>query len=144
MTLFGSRDFADVISSSHTGLGWALSPMAGVIKKTGREEGQGIKEAEIGVKQLQAKECQQPLEAQRRNRLSPQSAQQLSRIQLFPTPWTAAHHASLSITNSQSLLMSIQSVMPFNHPILCRPLLLSPSIFLSIRVFSNESVLHIR
>ena len=58
MTLFGSRDFADVISSSHTGLGWALGPMAGVIKKTGREEGQGIKEAEIGVKQLQAKECQ--------------------------------------------------------------------------------------
>ena len=62
------------------------------------------------------------------------------------TPWTAAHQASLSITNSQSLLklMSIELVMPSNHLILCRPLLLSPAIFPSIRVFSNESVLHIR
>ena len=62
------------------------------------------------------------------------------------TPWTAARQASLSITNSQCLhkLMSIASVMPFNHLILCRPLLLPPSIFPSIRVFSNESVLHIR
>ena len=70
----------------------------------------------------------------------------LSRVQLFSTPWTAAHQASLSITNSQSLLklMSIESVMPSNHLILCCPLLLPPSIFPSIRVFSNESVLHIR
>ena len=62
------------------------------------------------------------------------------------TPWTAARQASLSITNSQSLLklMSITSVMPSNHLILCRPLLLLPSIFSSARVFSNESVLHIR
>ena len=62
------------------------------------------------------------------------------------TLWTAAHQASLSITNSQSLLklMSIESVMPSNHLILCRPLLFPPSIFPSIRVFSNESVLHIR
>ena len=62
------------------------------------------------------------------------------------TPWTAAHQASLSISNSQSLpkLMSIESVMPSNYLILCRPLLLPPSIFSSIRVFSNESVLHIR
>ena len=62
------------------------------------------------------------------------------------TPWTAAHQASLSITNSRSLLklMSIESVMPSNHLILCRPLLLLPSIFPSIRVFSNESVLLIR
>ena len=62
------------------------------------------------------------------------------------TPWTAACQASLSITNSQSLLklMSIESVMPSNHLILCHPLLLPPSIFLSIRVFSNESVLHSR
>ena len=66
--------------------------------------------------------------------------------QLFVTPWTAACQASLSITNSQSLpkLMSIESVMPSNHLILCCPLLLLPSIFPSIRVFSNESVLHIR
>ena len=64
----------------------------------------------------------------------------------FAIPWTAAHQASLSITNSQSLLklMSIESVMPSNHLILCHPLLLLPSIFPSIRVFSNESVLHIR
>ena len=62
------------------------------------------------------------------------------------TPWTAAHQASLSITNSWSLLklMSIEAVMPSNNLILCRPLLLLPSIFPSIRVFSNESVLHIR
>ena len=62
------------------------------------------------------------------------------------TPWTAAHQASLSITNSWSLLklMSIESVMPSNHLILCHPLLLLPSIFSSIRVFSNESVLCIR
>ena len=67
-------------------------------------------------------------------------------IRLFVTPWTAARQTSLSITNSQSLLklMSIESVMPSNHLILCRPLLLPPSIFPSIRVFSNESVLHIR
>ena len=70
------------------------------------------------------------------------SAQSLSRVQLFVTPWTAARQASPSITSSQSLLklMSIESVMPSNHLILCCPLLL-PSIFPSIRVFSNESVL---
>ena len=69
-----------------------------------------------------------------------------SRVQLFVTPWTAAHQASLSTTNSWSLLkyMSIELVMPSNHLILCRPLFLPPSIFPSIRVFSNESVLHIR
>ena len=74
------------------------------------------------------------------------SVQSLSRVQLFETPWTAARQASLSITNSQSLfkLMSIESVMPSNHLILCRPLLLPPLIFPSIRVFSSESVLCIR
>ena len=74
------------------------------------------------------------------------SVQLLSCFQPFVTPWTAACQASLSITNSQSLLkfMSIESVMPSNHLILCRPLLLLPAVFLSIRVFSNESVLHIR
>ena len=74
------------------------------------------------------------------------SVQSLSRVQLFATPWTAACQASLSITNSRSLLklMSIESVMPSNHFILCRPLLLLPSIFPSIRVFSNESALCIR
>ena len=75
-----------------------------------------------------------------------QSVQSLSRVKIFGTPWTAAHQASLYITNSQSLLklMSIESVMPSNHLILCRPLLLLPSIFPSIRVFSNESALRIR
>ena len=69
--------------------------------------------------------------------------QSLHRIQLFATPWTAAHWASLSVTNSQSLLklMFIESVMPSNHLILCHPLLLLPSVFPSIRVFSSESVL---
>ena len=74
------------------------------------------------------------------------SVQSLSRVQLFATPWTAARQASLSITNSWSLvkLMSIELVMPSNHLILCRPLLLPPSLFPSIRVFSNELVLRIR
>ena len=75
------------------------------------------------------------------------SVQLFSCVGLFVTPWTAAHQASLSLTNSQSLLrrMSIEFVMPSNHLILCRhPLLLLPSIFASIRVFSNEIVLRIR
>ena len=74
------------------------------------------------------------------------SVQSLSRVRLFATPWTAAHQASLSITNCQSLLklMSIESVMPSNQLIFCRPLLLLPSIFPSIRVFSNESTLRMR
>ena len=74
------------------------------------------------------------------------SFQSLSRVQLFVTPWTTACQASLSITNSLSppKPMSIESVMPSNHLILCHPLLLLPSIFPSIRVFSNESALHIR
>ena len=73
------------------------------------------------------------------------SVQSLSRVWLFVTPWTAAHQASLSITNSRNTPkpMSIESVMPSNHLILCRFLLLPSSIFPSIRVFSNESVLHI-
>ena len=71
---------------------------------------------------------------------------QFSSVRLFATPWTSAHQASLSITNSRSLfkLMSIELVMASNHLILCHPLLLPPSIFPSIRVFSNESVLCIR
>ena len=75
-----------------------------------------------------------------------ESVQSLCCVQLFATPWTAAHQPSLSITSSQSLLrlMSIEAVMPSNYQILCRPLLLLPSIFPSIRVFSNESVLCIR
>ena len=77
-------------------------------------------------------------------RVQSSSVQSLSRVRPFATPWTAAHQASLSITNSQSLLMSTESVMPSNHLILCRPLLLPPSIFPSIRVFSIESVLCIR
>ena len=73
------------------------------------------------------------------------SVQSLSPVRLFVTPWTAARQASLSITNSRNLpkLMSIESVMPSNHLILCCPLLLLPSIFPSIRVFSNDSALHI-
>ena len=72
--------------------------------------------------------------------------QSLSRVRLFATPWITAPQASLSITNSQSSLRltSIESVMPSSHLILCHPLLLLPSIFPSIRVFSNESTLHMR
>ena len=74
------------------------------------------------------------------------SVQLLSHVQLFAIPWTAARQTSLSFINSQSLLklMSIESVMPSNHLILCCPLLLLPSIFPCIRVFSNESILCIR
>ena len=75
-----------------------------------------------------------------------QSVQLLSHVRLFATPWIAAHQASLSITNSRGSLrlMSIELVMPSSHLILCRPLLLLPSIRPSIRVFSNESILRIR
>ena len=74
------------------------------------------------------------------------SVQLLSHVRLFAIPWTAACHASLSIINSQSLLklMSIESVMPSKHLLLCHSLLLLPSVFPSVRVFSTESVLHIR
>ena len=74
------------------------------------------------------------------------SVQSLSCVRLFATPWTSVCQASLSITNSWGLLkfMSIELVMPSNHLIICRPLLVPPSIFSSIRVFSNELVLHIR
>ena len=80
------------------------------------------------------------------NKYSVQFSQSLSRVWLFATPWSAAHQDSLSITNSQSLLklMFFKSVMPSNHLILCHPLLLQPSIFPSIRVFSNELVPRIR
>ena len=76
---------------------------------------------------------------------SVQFIQLLSRVRLFATPWIAAHQASLSITNSRSSpkLMSIEWVMPFSHLILCRPLLLLPPIPPRIRVFSNESALHV-
>ena len=74
------------------------------------------------------------------------SVQSLNHVLCFAIPWTAAHQASVSITNSQSLLklMPIKSVMPSNHLILCCPLVLLPSIFPGIRVFSNESAFHIR
>ena len=74
------------------------------------------------------------------------SVQSHSHIRLFVTPWTAAHQVSLSLTNSRNLLrlISIESVMPSNHLILCHPLFVPPSIFPSIRVFSNESLLRIR
>ena len=80
------------------------------------------------------------------NNFHGKSVQSLSHVRLFATPWTAARQASLSITNTRSLLklMSTESEMPSNHLILCRPLLLLPSVFPSIRVFSNESVLRIR
>ena len=90
------------------------------------------------------------LEVQRRleyrNLLQFSSVQSLSHVRLFETPWTAAHKVSLSITNSRSLLKLTftESVMPSNHLILCHPLVFLPSIFPSIRIFSNELALHIR
>ena len=100
---------------------------------------------------IQSAELSFPIDGQshliRASMLTPfSSVQLLSRVWVFATPWTAASQASLSITNSQSLLelMSIEAVMPSNHLILCHRLFLLPSIFHSIRVFSNESVLRIR
>ena len=86
------------------------------------------------------------LQSMQSKRIQFSSLQSLSRVPLFVTPWTAARQASLSITNSWSLLIlkSIESVMPYNHLILCHHLLLPPSIFPSIRIFSNESVLRNR
>ena len=83
---------------------------------------------------------------EKRRGLQFSSVQLFSHVRLFATPWTAACQASLSITNSRSLLklMSIELVMPSNHLILCRPLLLLPSIFPSIKVFSSDSLLCIR
>ena len=80
------------------------------------------------------------------SRIQFSSVQSLSHVRLFATPWNAACHASLSITNSWSFLKfkSIELVMPSNHPIICRPLLLLPSVFPSIRFFPSESVLRIR
>ena len=88
--------------------------------------------------------CQ--LKKKSKNKIQFSSVQLLSRVRLFATPWTAAHEASLSITNSWSLpkLMSIESVMPSSHLIPCHPLLLLPPILPSIRVFSNESTLLMR
>ena len=96
--------------------------------------------------------AQRPLQTQagdassRRDKISSVQFSHSSRVRLLATPWTAGRQASLSITNSWSLLklMSIESMMPFNHLILCRPLLLLPSIVPSIGVFSSELVLHIR
>ena len=96
------------------------------------------------MSQLFAHQVAKVLEFQLQHQFS--SVQSLSRAQLFATPWTAARQASLFIINSQSppKPMSIESMMPSNHLIFCRPLLPQPSIFTSIKVFSNESVLHIR
>ena len=93
---------------------------------------------------LFASDAQKVLELQFQHEFS--SVQLLSHVRLFATPRTAAHQASLSITNFWSLLklMSIESVTSSNHLILCRPLLLLPSVFPSLRVFSSESILHIR
>ena len=101
---------------------------------------------------LQPPTLAHPEQTQESTECWPQTAVQfssvwsLSHVRLFATLWTAAHQVSLSITNSWSLLklMPIKSMMPSNHLILCRPLLLLPSIFPNILVFSNESVLHIR
>ena len=87
-----------------------------------------------------------PIWAVKKSTVQFSSVQSLSRVRLFETPWTAARQASLSITNSQSWLKltSIESMMPSSHLILCCPLLLLPPIPPSIRVFSNESALHMR
>ena len=100
----------------------------------------------VNVWQKTTKLCKAIILQLKKINLKNSSVQSLSCVRLFVTPRTVAHQASLSITNSQSLfkLMSIESVMPSNHLILCHPLLLPPSIFPGIMVFSSESVLHIR
>ena len=118
-----------------------------LFKKTGDTKGRSY--FKMGtIKNRNCKDLKEAEEIQ--NRLQEytefSSVHSLSRIWLFASPWTAAHQASLSINNSQSLLklMSIESVIPANHLILCRPLLLPPLILPSIRVFSDESFLQIR
>ena len=100
---------------------------------------------EVGIFNL-TKEKHKWVWIKQKLKCSVQSVQSFSPVWLSATPWTAARQASLSITNSQSLLkfMSIASVMPSSHLILCHPRLVLPSIFPSIRIFSNESILHIR
>ena len=116
-------------------MGFSVPTGAGFICGWGRHEEGDRREWVLGVRGIERKAVEGS------NFFS--SVQSLSHIWLFATPWTAAHQASLSITNSQSLLklMSIVSVMPSNNLILWGPLLLLPSIFPSIRVFSNESAL---
>ena len=101
----------------------------------------GTMDSKLGKEYVKAVYCHSAYLTYMQSQFS--SFQSLSRVQLFVTPWTAACQASLSITNSQSLLklMSIELVMPSKHLILCHSLLLPPSIFPSIRVFSNESAL---
>ena len=101
---------------------------------------------ELDMEQTGSKSGKEQIRAVYCHCASVSSVQPFSHVRLFVTPWTAALQAPLSITNTQSLLklMSIESVMPSNHLILCHSLLLLPSIFPSIRVFSNKSVLHIR
>ena len=107
-----------------------------------------VTEISAGLISVSAQSCDMKVDpaCQRKQATQFSSVQLLSHVRLFATPWTTAHQASPSITNSQSLfkLMSIELVMPTNHLILCRPLLIPPSIFPSIRVFSIESFLHIR
>ena len=105
------------------------------------EEPGGLQSHGVAKSQTQQKQLSMPTQW-----LYISSVQSLSRVPLFATPWIAAHQASLSITNSRSSLRltSIESVMPSNHLIICHPLFLPSSVFPSIRVFSNESVLCIR
>ena len=113
----------------------------------GRRKREGDREKQRETERNRDREKHKEIEADReRQTVCFSSVHSLSRVQLFATPWPAACQASLSIATSRSLLklMSIESVMPSNHLILCHPLLLLPSIFPSIRVFSNESALHIR
>ena len=109
-----------------------------------------LKFSKVNAKQTNKHKTKTKLSPQDSNRIKDetfsQSVQSLSRVQLFTTPWTAACQASLSITELPEFTqtMSIELVMPSSHLILCHPLLLLPSIFPSVRVFSSESVLHIR
>ena len=107
-----------------------------------KQERNQINNLTLHLKQLEKEEMKNPRVSRRKF----SSVQSLSRVRLFATPWIAARQASLSITNSRSLLklMSIKSVMPSSHLILCHPILLLPPISPSIRVFSNESTLPMR
>ena len=126
-------------------LGWEREEMEGLRMCSFLESGGKVR---MLVKKMETRESRRPLLKQCPYHWAVQfsSVQSVSRVRLFATPWTAARQASLSITNSGSLpkLLSIESVMPSNHLILCHPLLLPPSIFPGIRVFSNESALCIR
>ena len=145
-TSFHSSDITKQIWKNHKAVGWGPKQNHAVISVVPGGLSMSFFDLFLMFYQSNHKRCFKIFSWVKFLLLQFNSVQSLNRVWLFVTPWTTAHQASLSTTNFWSLPkpMSIESVMPSNHLILCRPLLLLPSIFPNIRVFSNESALHIR